>query len=241
MHFLTFIKIFHLMGLVMGFGGAVLLDFTIFSRGIVRPVSQYTIHQSIVLSRIVSVGLAVLWITGIALIWLNLADKPEYLTNQKLWAKIAIVMVLTANGFFIHHKILPMLKERIGNRLFDNLLRSQLALLTLIASISLISWVTPFVLGKASELNYVTPMWQIMVVYFIAVAVSWVGMFSVMGSITLIQDLLRNAAAKTMQSNDAWENAVQTNFSPVRKQAPQAQRMNYEKRPMQSGAALSLR
>jgi uncharacterized membrane protein len=222
MHFLTFIKIFHLMGLVMGFGGAVLLDFTIFSRGIIRPVSQYTIHQSVVLSRIVSVGLTVLWITGFALIWLNLADKPEYLTNQKLWAKIAIVVVLTANGFFIHHKILPLLKGQIGNRLFDNLLRSQLVLMTLIGSISLVSWVTPFILGKASELNYITPMWLIMMIYFAAVAVVWAGMFSVMGSITLIQDLLRKAAAKTMQSNDAWENAMPSNFKPVRKQATYA-------------------
>lgn len=52
MHLLTFIKLFYLLGLVMVFGGAVLLDGTIFTRGVIRPVSQYTIHQAEALSRI---------------------------------------------------------------------------------------------------------------------------------------------------------------------------------------------
>jgi hypothetical protein len=206
-HLLTCIKIFHLLGLVMGFGGAVLLDATLFTRGVIRPVSKYTLHQAEVLSRIVAIGLALLWVTGIGLIWLNLADKPEYLTNQKLWAKIFIVVLLTMNGVFIHHKVLPLLKQRVGQRLFDSVGRTELAVLTLIGSISFVSWTTPFILGKASELNYVTPIWVILGVYFAAVAVIWSILFIVMGSIAAIQNAITKAAAKTMLSSASWENA----------------------------------
>jgi hypothetical protein len=205
MHLLTFVKIFHLLGLIMGLGGAILLDFTILTRGILRPVSKYTIHQTELLSRIVSVGLVVLWGTGIGQIWLNLADKPEYLTNQKLWAKIAIVMILTLNGAVIHDRVLPFLKTQVGRRLFDDIDTKHLALLTAIGTISFTSWVAPFILGKASELNYVTPMATILFYYFAAVTVMWMAMLSVLSSLTTLQSVALRAATKTLQPSEPWE------------------------------------
>jgi hypothetical protein len=207
MFFLTFVKLFHLVGLIMGLGGAVLLDMTVFTRGVIRPVSHFTIHQAHILSRVVSLGLVLLWVSGALLIWINLADKPEYLTNQKLWAKIAIVAVLTLNGVLIHHKVLPLLQKRLGQRLFEGAGRTQIAALTLIGAISVTSWIAPFVLGKASELNYVTPMMTILAVYGAGIAVMWTGLFTVMSSITRIQMFFSNLAAKTYQNSDDWENA----------------------------------
>jgi hypothetical protein len=206
MLFLTFVKLFHLVGLIMGLGGAVLLDMTILSRGVVRPVSQFTIHQAQNLSRVVSLGLLILWVSGAMLIWLNLADKPDYLTNQKLWAKIAIVSVLTVNGIFIHHKVLPVLKQKLGQRLFEGASHTQLLAFTMIGSISVTSWIIPFVLGKASELNYVTPMWTILGVYSLAIAMMWGVLFTVMSNIARIQATLSAIAAKAYQSSDEWEN-----------------------------------
>jgi hypothetical protein len=215
MLFLTFVKLFHLLGLILGFGGAILLDATVFTRGVIRPVSQYTIHQAEVLSRVVTLGLVMLWTSGAALIWINLATKPEYLTNQKLWAKIAIVVVLTLNGILIHHKVLPLLKERLGKRLFEDTGRVKIAALTLIGSISFVSWTTPFILGKASELNYVTPMWEILAFYGAAIAIMWVGMFIIMSSIAMLQKWLTKAAEMTMLNSDHWENADLANVQPV--------------------------
>jgi hypothetical protein len=206
MHIITFIKLFHLLGLVMGFGGALFLDLTIFTRGIVRPISAYTIHQTEVLSRVVTWGLVVLWATGIALIWMNTLDKPEYLTNQKLWAKIAIVGLLTVNGVLIHHRILPYLKAGLGQRLFDGMKRSTLAAFTLAGSISFVSWTTPFILGKASELNYVTPMWLILAVFISAVLMMWASMFAMMSALTWVQDTVQKIAAATVRPSEVWEN-----------------------------------
>ncbi len=206
MHIITFIKIFHLLGLIMGFGGAMLLDMTIFSRGVIRPVSNFTIHQAEVLSRIVTWGLVILWVTGIALIWINVLDKPEYITNQKLWAKISIVMLLTANGVLIYHMILPYLKANVGQRLFDGMKRPLLAAFTLAGSVSFVSWTSPFILGMASELNYVTPMWIILAAYAAAVLAIWAVMFTLMSGLTWIQNAVRHAAAATVRPSDTWEN-----------------------------------
>ncbi len=208
MHFLTIVKILHLIGLVMGFGGAVLLDGTILTRGVIRPVSHYTIHQAHLLSRILTWGLALLWTTGIGLIWLNLLEKPEYLTNPKLWAKISIVVLLSLNGVLIHQKVLPVLKQKLGQRLFNKTSSKQIAGLTLLGSISFVSWTTPFVLGNASELNYITPLWVILSVYGAAVLTTWLGLFTVMGSIAAIQRAFGRIAAITMLKSDGWENDV---------------------------------
>jgi hypothetical protein len=202
---LTLLKITHLVGLIMGLGGAILADYTIFTRGVIRPVSPYTIHQTEFLSHIVLAGLTILWISGCALIWINLIDHPQYLTNQKLWAKIAIVVLLTLNGVFVHKYVLPILRRSIGNRLFTDMPRKYLGVMTLFGSISVVSWTVPFVLGKASELNYVTPIWNILGVYAICVLAVWFGMFVVMSSISRIQTSLQKIAAKTLQPNSMWE------------------------------------
>jgi hypothetical protein len=202
---LTILKITHLIGLIMGLGGAILADTTIFTRGVIRPVSAYTIYQAKFLSHVVSVGLAILWISGGALVWANTLVHPEYLTNQKLWAKIAIVLVLTVNGVLVHKLVLPLLKKSIGQRLFDHTSAKQVLGMTLLGSISLVSWTVPFILGKASELNYVTPMLNILAVYAGSLLIVWMSMFTVMSAIRKIQDYILRAAHLTMQSSANWE------------------------------------
>jgi hypothetical protein len=202
---LTILKIAHLIGLVMGFGGAILADTTIFTRGVIRPVSAYTIHQAKFLSHVVTAGLVILWVSGGALIWVNTLANPEFITNPKLWAKVIIVMMLTVNGVLVHKMVLPLLQSSLGNRLFDNTTTKQVVGMTFLGSVSLVSWTLPFVLGKASELNYVTPIWGILMVYAFCVLVAWLGMFTVMSTIRRIQDFVRRTAALTLQPSANWE------------------------------------
>lgn len=205
MSLLTLLKITHLVGLIMGLGGAVLADATIFSRGVVQPVTAYTLHQTEFLSRIVAIGLGILWLSGLALIWVNWTANPEYLTNQKLWAKIAIVMVLTINGVALHKMVLPILHKSIGLRLFDDVSTTKLLGMTFIGAVSLVSWSVPFVLGKAVELNYVTPLWVILLVYFNLVLAAWIGLFAVMGSIRQIEEIVLRATRHTQLPSELWE------------------------------------
>ena len=202
---LTVIKVIHLVAIVMGLGGAFLLDITILTRGVIRPVSQFTIHQAEVLSRFVSAGLMLLWASGVGLIWVNYMSKTEYLTNQKLWAKFVIVLILTINGVVIHNKIMPFLKASVGKPLFTGITRRSLAFLTFVGSVSFVSWTVPLILGVASELNYVTPIWIILLFYVTAVVGVWSILYAVMRSIRKIQDAIRKAAEFTLQKSDSWE------------------------------------
>lgn len=205
MQLLTFVKIFHLLGLVMGLGGAVLLDVTVLTRGVLRPISRYTLHQVDVLSRVVTLGLALLWMTGAALIWLNYQIKPEYITNPKLWAKILIVSGLTLNGIVIHDRVLPALKQRIGERLFEGMSQKFVAGMTFIGAVSFTSWAVPLVLGKASELNYVTPMTNILAAYAAALLVVWLALFAAASSLARMQAFMVALAARTVLPSDEWE------------------------------------
>ena len=216
MQLLTFIKIFHLIGLIMGFGGAVLLDLTIFKHGVLRPISRYTIHQVELLSRFVTWGLILLWGSGIGLIAIGIMSKPEYLTNGKLWAKIAIVVLLTINGVFVHNRVLPVLKEKVGSRLFEFASKREILLLTLVGSVSFVSWTTPFILGKATELNYVTPIWVILAAYSVAVIVAWGFIFITMSSISKLQRFARKVANATLQQSANWENMRTPNLQAVK-------------------------
>jgi hypothetical protein len=102
---LTVVRLVHLVGLIMGLGGAMLADFTIFTRAVIRPVSNYTISQTVFLSYVVAIGLGILWVSGFLLIFLNTMENPEFITNQKVWAKIAMVIVLTINGVLVHKMV----------------------------------------------------------------------------------------------------------------------------------------
>jgi hypothetical protein len=95
-------------------------------------------------------------------IWQN---SPAYHTNQKLWAKVAIVVVLTLNAYIIHHIILPRLKRQISLRLFSGLTMRETLSFALSSSISGVSWYLPLVLGPAKELSYVVPFATILSVY----------------------------------------------------------------------------
>jgi hypothetical protein len=195
MEILAIAKLAHLVGLVMGLGGAMLADYTTLTRGVLRPVSVYTIHQMHFLSRIVAVGLGLLWISGIAIIWLNTQANPDYVTNQKLWAKVIVVAVLTLNGFYIHKTILPSLQKSLGRRLFDGVAHREVAFMTLCGSFSFVSWTVPLVLAKATTLNYVTPVQNILTVYAALLLLVWFGMFALMSSIVRAQAYARTVAA----------------------------------------------
>jgi hypothetical protein len=195
---IAFVKLLHLSGLIMGLGGAMLADFTTLSRGILRPVSAYTIHQMAFLSRIVTIGLGLLWISGVAIILINTQANPEYITNQKIWAKVAIVTMLTLNGFYIHRYVLPLLEDAMGHRLFDYASKHDLLIMTLCACLSFVSWTMAFVLARASALNYVTPMQHILAVYAVLLVLAWCGMYAAARAIALAQVYARNATAGDM-------------------------------------------
>ena len=175
---LSMLKMVHLAGLMMGFGGAILVDFLILFRAILRPLRQDIVDIIERASRIVLSGLAILWISGAALVYYRVSADPQAMMNEKIWAKVAIVAILTINGVAVHRLALKHLAGRVGHRLFDPAQVLQTAGLTFIAAVSSVSWAVPFVLGVATELNFTVRALSILSVHAALVLLAWATMFT---------------------------------------------------------------
>ena len=157
----------HLVGLAFGVGGALTLDIIAFRYFYLDRIT----HEKLVLfnfiARLVTTGLFVLWVTGLAFLWIYWQYEPQLLGNPKVWAKVVIVLVLTINGWFLHHKVFPILDRNLGKQLFHRVTVDEKAMMFTFSSISIISWGFPLVLGIARSLNFTTGMENILALYFL--------------------------------------------------------------------------
>ncbi|WP_262028140.1 hypothetical protein [Microvirga sp. Mcv34] len=154
----------HLIGLILGLGTATLLDIFIVKFIIRRIVSEdhYTVISFF--SKIVVLGLIILWMTGIGFLVFYSYFDPIKLSNQKIWAKLIVVSVLTLNGLFIHRTVLPLIRENIGRMLFDGFSSGQRFLLLTSGGISATSWYVPFILGAFPQFNFL-PVLPVVLIY----------------------------------------------------------------------------
>ena len=185
MEYLTFLKIMHLIGLTAGLGGALYSDFLMVANGVLRRLNKQTLTEVKRLSKFVTYGLLLLWISGAALAYEISLTNPEFITNEKFWAKVIIVSVLTLNGIFVHYVVLNEAKRSIGKRLLIDSSIPMLVVLALSGSVSFVSWMIPFILGKAPEFSYVIPLENILTLWVLAIVTALAGVLVLVA----IQDL----------------------------------------------------
>jgi hypothetical protein len=153
----TGLRVVHLCGLVLGVGSATLLDLIIARFILMRGISYEHVYVVDFSSKIVTIGLGLLWISGIGFLVHYAFLEPAKLENPKIWAKIAIVAVLSINGLLVHYFVLPRIRNQVGKRLLDGLSPSDCSLVLLAGTVSAISWYVPLILGAIPQLNYVVP------------------------------------------------------------------------------------
>lgn len=163
----TFLIAGHLIGLAFGVGGALTLDTIAFRYFYLDRVTQEKLVLFHFIARLVTLGLVILWTTGLAFLWIYWQYQPELLDNPKVWAKVVIVMVLTVNGYFLHNKVFPILDRNLGKHLFHQVSVDEKAMMFTFSSISIMSWGFPLVLGIARSLNFTTGMGNILAFYFL--------------------------------------------------------------------------
>lgn len=115
-------------------------------------------------ARLLTGLLAVLWITGLTLIYISIGwDLQALLSNSKLMAKITVVLILTINGIALHFIAFPLMARP---RLYSGLICS------ILGSISAVSWVFASFIGAARimapELSYT----EFMASYLVGLAVA---------------------------------------------------------------------
>jgi hypothetical protein len=126
------------------------------------------------LQRTVSRALMGLWATGVAIVTLDASIKGwGYFANPKLQSKIAIVMLLTINGFALHKYVLPLM-QKAGSLL--RLSFSQRLLAIFAGAVSGVSWFYAAMLGVGRPLNFKYSLVEILAAYPVLIAGGFVGM-----------------------------------------------------------------
>jgi hypothetical protein len=108
-------------------------------------------------------ALIALWVTGVAIVSLDAAVKGwGYFANPKLQSKIAIVMILTLNGFALHKYVLPKM-IKAGSLLKLSFTDRTMAIFA--GSVSGVSWFYAAMLGIGRPLNWKYSLLEILAAY----------------------------------------------------------------------------
>ena len=130
-------------------------------------MTQQSMDMFEFLADLVSVGLKLLWVTGAGFLLFYWLNDPIKLSNEKVWAKIVIVSILTINGVFIHRTVIPFIQGQIGRTMLEGVSLRRKILFVTTGVISFVSWYGPLVVANLSQLNFQVPMVQILIVYAI--------------------------------------------------------------------------
>ena len=169
----TILVLGHILALALGLGSALLADWIVLRKLAFGVVSQKAAQQLIDLSHAVCAGLVLIWITGALLVTDNVLDAPASVMNQKLWAKLAVVTALTMNAVLLHRIVMPMVRRRVGQTLFETAFDRLPVFSTLLGAVSVVSWVFSAYLGVARELNGHANLMPILATYLGALALTW--------------------------------------------------------------------
>lgn len=169
----TCVLTLHVAGLVLGLGTAVFLDLHLL-RSRARPLRPADAELLESGAALVSLGLLVLWITGLGLVALAWARDPAALGNPKLHAKLLIVLALTLNGVLLHQRVLPLIRRQLGRHLFAGMTRGELRLALGCGAISTGSWGTAFLLGMVREFNGAAPVATFLAAWVGSIVLAWV-------------------------------------------------------------------
>lgn len=175
------LRFLHFVGLAAGLGGATLLDLMLLRFFVRQQICAEQVAVFEFSSKVVNTGLKLLWLTGFGFLLHYALFDPVNLQNPKVHAKLAVVVILTLNGVFIHMTVLPHLRRQIGRTLFHGTGGLQRSVFVVSGAVSAVSWYTPVVLGVFSQLNFSVPATQILVGYLLLVAFSAACMSAVVG------------------------------------------------------------
>jgi len=162
----------HVAGLILGLGTALFLDLHLL-RARNRPWQTVDSELLDTGATLVAFGMLVLWVTGLGLVWLAWAKDPAALDNPKLQAKMLVVLALTVNGWVLHRRVLPALRDQIGRRLLTGLAPAELRLALICGAISTASWATAFLFGMIREFNWAAPLSVFLAGWLALVSLAW--------------------------------------------------------------------
>lgn len=158
--------ILHIIGTAIGVGAATVSDYLFFSFARDGKINRREFATLTTVSHLVWIGLLLILLSGFGFVLLYLsgheAARAAY-SMDKMWAKLTIVIILLCNGFFIHRKVLPLLKAN-----------KKSMIIFASGAISIISWYAALLLGgwRGLTASYIEMMAWYMVALCIGIVLS---------------------------------------------------------------------
>ena len=147
---LTYTITVHLLGLVLGLGGALILDVMIFHFLNNFKISTREAVIMHLLSQMIVLGLILLFISGVAIMF---TDLQGYLENPRFLMKMTVVGVVALNGVVLNLYVAPKM-ELISLREEDRESNQALVKVSfIVGAVSAISWLTAFFLAMIDVLE----------------------------------------------------------------------------------------
>lgn len=156
----------HFIGFALGIGAGSFADFSIL-RKINTDITTCDLGNLETVHKIVWTGLGLLWASGFIILYAQTGFIPSQF-SPKLITKLAIVAILTGNAFMLGFWAMPILKKNV-NRPYIAFSLEHKTVLSLLASISICSWISGLILGVFSVLRpasfeFILPMFIILYV-----------------------------------------------------------------------------
>ncbi|MGH8803775.1 MAG: hypothetical protein ACREXN_03440 [Polaromonas sp.] len=127
------------------------------------PAASLDKHHMSDLQKTVSAALVALWVTGVAIIAMDVSAKGlGYFANPKIQAKIGLVVLLTINGVVLHNTVLPLM-EKAGSLLKLTLGQRMLAIFA--GSVSGVTWFYAALMGVGRPLAWKYSLVELLAAY----------------------------------------------------------------------------
>ena len=149
---------------------------------------------------VITLALAVLYLTGAVIVYLGLQADPEYLANQKLQAKLVLVGLLTLNAVVLHKAVFPVLGR---SRPVSRWSRKDWLTVSISVSLSNSIWLFCSFLGIARVWNGTVSLGFVLTV----AAVGWLVVF------LLVNALLKLASRDEPKAQPDWIDSMKASLS----------------------------
>jgi hypothetical protein len=180
------IRFTHLVSLAAGMGSGIYFDLHALRR-INKPFTRDDIAHFHMVHKVVFVSLLGLWLSGLFLIYIRTGFILSEFT-PKLWFKIIIVNILTANAISIGLTVLPRINRSVGLCALTELPLGTILSMTTTTALSMFCWSSCLMLGVSVVLK--TASWTILSTFFVLILV--IIIFGASFMILIIRDVMRS-------------------------------------------------
>ena len=165
----SLLRMVHLVGLCLGFGTTLMLDASLVAWIRTGRAPGHGAELLRAGGRMVLLGFALLWASGLALTALAVSGDPSFLASAKLWAKVIVVTALTINALVLHRKVLSPFSQSLDRSIDGRWRGRERQMFIACGAVSSASWILAFMLGVIREWNHTAPLGALLSFWLLAI------------------------------------------------------------------------